>query len=255
MTTEDTVIYQVRDHMAWITLNRPEKKNAINRAMRKQWGDAYRDVKYNPDVWVAIITAKGDVFCAGKDLVEKAPEDDGEVLSNDDLYVLQRSIYKPIICALNGPCLAQGAGATFNADIVIMSERASFGFPQVKRGISSVAGPVMLPEYLTWPQAMGYMMRGASIPASECLRLGLANEVVPHDELLPTAERWAREILECAPVAVRAIKEAARRSRGLPTETRQYMARDIANRVLHSEDAKEGLLAFKEKRTPRWVGR
>ncbi len=110
MATGEMVLYEVRDHIAWITLNRPEKRNAINRAMRKELGDVYTDVKYNPDIWIAILTGNGKVFCAGKDLLEKAPEDDGEVLSNDDLYVLQRSIYKPIICALNGPCYAQGAG-------------------------------------------------------------------------------------------------------------------------------------------------
>ncbi len=254
MATGEMVLYVVRDHIAWITLNRPEKRNAINRAMRKELGDAYTDVKYNPDIWIAILTGNGKVFCAGKDLLEKAPEDDGEVLSNDDLYVLQRSIYKPIISALNGPCYAQGAGAALNADIVIKSERASIGWPQVKRGISSVSGPSMLPEVIPWPQAMGYLMRGVPIPAEECLRWGLANEVVPHEKLLPTAERWANEILESAPMAVRAIKEAARRGQGLSSQSRQYLARDVANRILSSEDAKEGILAFKEKRPPVWKG-
>ena len=255
MTEARTVLYEVRDRIGYITLNRPEKKNAINRAMRKELGDAYRDVKYNPDVWIAIITGKGNIFTSGKDLLEKASEDDGEVLSNDDLYVLQRSIYKPIVMALNGPTLAQGAGASFNADIIIMSEHASFGWPQVKVGISSVSGPTSLPHAIPWPLAMGYLMRGVFIPASECLRFGICNEVVPHEQLLSTAERWAREILENAPIAVRAIKEAARRGYDLPVQSRQYLARDVANRILSSEDTKEGIAAFKEKRKPVWRGR
>ncbi|MFP6868498.1 MAG: enoyl-CoA hydratase-related protein [Nitrospinota bacterium] len=254
MATGEAVIYEIKDHIATITLNRPDKANAINRPMRKELGDAYNDVKYNPDVWVAILTANGKIFCAGKDLLEKLSEDDGKVLSNDDLYVLQRSIYKPIVCALNGPCFAQGAGATLNADIVIMSERASLGWPQVKRGISSVSGPSMLAQVIPWPQAMGYLMRGVPIPAADCLRLGLANEVVPHEQLLPVAERWAKEILENAPLAVRAIKESARRGQGQSSETRQFIARDVANRILSSEDSKEGILAFKEKRDPVWKG-
>ncbi len=255
MATGEAVNYEVRNRIGWITLNRPEKRNAINRAMRKEVGDAFLDVKHNPEVWVAIVTGAGEVFCAGKDIVEKEPVNDGQVLSNDELYALQRTIYKPIINALNGPCLAQGGGFCFNADIVVMSERASIGWPQVKRGISSVSGPAMFAQTVPWTQAMGYLMRGMSIPPAECLRLGLANEVAPHDELLGTAERWAREIMENAPMAVRSIKEAARRGQGLSVETGQFIARDIANRILLSEDAKEGLLAFKEKREPVWKGR
>lgn len=250
----DTVIYEVKDHIAWITLNRPEKRNAINRAMRKEVQEAYIDVKHNPDIWLAVIGARGEVFCSGKDLLETQPEEDGEVMSNDELYLFQRHIYKPIICALNGPCFAQGGGFALNADIVIMSEKASIGWPQVRRGISSVSGPTLCAQSIPWNQAMGYLMRGRPIPAAECYRFGIANEVVPPDELIPTAERWAAEILENAPIAVRGIKEAARRGEHLPFVDRMYMARDVANHVLHSADADEGILAFREKRPPRWRG-
>lgn len=255
MATGETVRYEVSDHIARITLNRPDKKNAINRAMREEIEEAYTDVKYNPDIWLAIIAAEGDVFCAGKDILETLPEDDGSVMSNDELYLFLRHIYKPVICAVGGPCLAQGGGFALNSDIVIMSERASIGWPQVMRGISSVSGPTLCAHGLPWTQAMGYLMRGKFIPAAECYRLGLANEVVSQEELLPAANRWASEILESAPLAVRAIKEAARRGQELPFEDRVYMARDVANRILHSEDSKEGILAFREKRKPVWRGR
>lgn len=254
---EQTVLFEVREHVAYITLNRPDKKNAINRAMRKEVQDAYMRVKNDADIWAAVLTGNGSVFCAGKDLLEKVrPEDeDGSVMSNDELYMYQRFIYKPFVLALNGPCLAQGGGFALNADIVIFSERASIGWPQVKRGISSVSGPTFLPHAIPWNQAMGYLMRGKFIEAEEALRLGLANEVVPHDQLLEAAERWVRELLENAPLAVHAIKEAAQRGRELPVVDRMYLARDIANKVLLSEDAKEGVLAFKEKRKPVWKGR
>ena len=255
MSVGEAVRYEVKDHIATITLNRPAKKNAINRAMRREVQDAYTDVKFNPDIWLAIVTAEGDVFCAGKDLLEKGPEEDGKVMSNDELYLFQRGIYKPMICALNGPCFAQGGGFALMSDIIVMSERASIGWPQVRRGISSVSGPTLCAQAIPWPQAMSYLMRGVPIPAEECLRWGLANEIVPHEQLMATALRWAGEILQAAPLAVRAIKEAARRGFELPAEDRIYMARDVANRILHSEDSKEGIDAFREKRQPVWNGR
>lgn len=256
ITVEKTVLYEVRGHVAYITLNRPEKKNAINREMRKEIQDALMDVKFNQTVWVAIMTANGDTFCAGKDLFEKVtPEmETGVVMSNDELYLFLRNTYKPYVLALNGACLAQGAGFALNADIVVMSERATIGWPQVKRGISSQSGPSFLPHAIPWTVAMGYLMRGKPIAAEEAFRLGLANEVVTHDRLLEAAERWANEILECAPLAVHAIKESARRGREISVEARFPMARDIANHVLLSNDAKEGILAFREKREPHWTG-
>jgi enoyl-CoA hydratase/carnithine racemase len=254
---EQTVLFEVRDHVAYITLNRPEKKNAINRAMRKEVQDAYVRVKNDPDIWAAVLTGAGAVFCSGKDLFERLDpaDEDGSVMSNDELYMYQRFIYKPFVLALNGPCLAQGGGFALNADIVVFSERASIGWPQVKRGISSVSGPTFLPHAVPWNQAMACLMRGRFIEAEDALRLGLANEVVPHGELMAAAERWVREILENAPLAVHAIKEAARRGQELPVVDRTYLSRDIANRVLLSEDSKEGVRAFREKRAPVWKGR
>ncbi|MED5579964.1 MAG: enoyl-CoA hydratase-related protein [Nitrospinota bacterium] len=255
MENAQTVHYEIKDHVAWITLNRPGKKNAINRAMRKEIQDAYTDVKFNDDVWAAVITGKGDVFCAGKDLVEKLPEDDGKVMSNDELYLFLRHIYKPVICAINGPCLAQGGGFALNSDIVIMSENACLGWPQVKRGISSVSGPTLLAQAIPWTQAMGYLMRAKFIPAKDCLRIGIANEIVPIEELTNTADRWAKEILSNAPAAVCAVKEAARRGEHLPFVDRVFLARDVANKVLQTEDSKEGIRAFIEKREPKWKGK
>jgi enoyl-CoA hydratase len=255
MAEESTVIYEVRDRIGYITLNRPEKKNAINRAMRKELGDAYRDVKHNPDVWVAIITGAGDVFTSGMDLREKGGQETGEVLTGEELYSLLRGIYKPIVLAINGPALAQGSGIALISDIVIMSEKGSFGWPQPKVGISSVSGPTDLAHALPWPIAMAYLMGADFIPPAECLRFGLVNEVVPHDQLMATAERWARKIMQNAPIAVRAIKEAARRGYDMPVQSRQDLALEIANRILLSEDTKEGIAAFKEKRKPVWQGR
>lgn len=250
----ETVIYEIKDHIATITLNRPEKRNAINRPMRREIEQAFKDVKYNDDVWVAIITGNGPVFCAGKDLLEPRKEEDGIVMSNDQVYEFHRNIYKPFICALNGPCYAQGGGFALNSDVIIMAQNASLGWPQVMRGISSVSGPVMAAKNMPWQTAMAHMLRAKPIPADVCHQFGMCNEVVTIDELMPAALRWAEEINGCAPLAVRAIKEAARRGWDMNYREQVYLARDIADRVLHSADAKEGIDAFREKRQPVWKG-
>jgi len=253
--TREAIRFEIKDHIATITLNRPDKMNALNRAMRKELQDAFREIKYDPDIWIAILTGEGKAFCSGKDLLEKLPDEDGLVFSNDELYMFQRTIFKPIIVAINGACLAQGAGLALGSDIRIMADHASFGWPQVKRGISSVSGPTMFATEVPLAVALKYLMRGVPMTAKEALELHVVHEIVPLADLLSTAQRWAQEILQAAPMAVQGIKEAAVRAQGMPLQERITMARQVANRVLLSEDSKEGILAFKEKRPPRWSGR
>jgi enoyl-CoA hydratase/carnithine racemase len=249
--------YAVEDRIAHLTLARPNKRNALNRQMRKEVQAAFYDVETNPNAWLCIIDADGDVFCSGKDLLEKVDpaEEDGLVLSNDDLFLYQRNVYKPFILAADGPCLAQGAGFALSSDIVIMTERAAIGWPQVLRGISTVSGPSQGLHALPWQAGMGYLLRGKFISAHDALRFGICNEITTREDLLPCAYRWAAEILASAPLAVQAVKEAGRRTQDLPLEPRMRLARDIANRVLLSDDAKEGITAFREKRSPQWRGR
>lgn len=262
--TREAIRFEVKDHIATITLNRPEKMNAINHSMRVELQEAFRQVKYDPEIWIAILTAEGKAFCSGKDLLEKTskgfvgsepPEEDGLVMSNDELYMFQRHIYKPFIAAINGACLAQGAGFALGSDIRIMAENATFGWPQVKRGISSVSGPTLFATEVPLAVALKYLLRGVPMTAKEALDLHVVHEVVPREKLMETAHRWAAEIMECAPLAVQGIKESAVRSQSLPLNERIAMARGVSNRVLLSQDSKEGILAFKEKRAPRWSGR
>lgn len=249
--------YVVEEHVARLTLARPEKRNALNREMRREVQAAFHDVETNRDVWICIVDAEGDVFCSGKDLLETVDPaaDDGLVLSNDDLFLYQRNVYKPFILAADGPCLAQGAGFALSSDIVVMTERASIGWPQVRRGISSVSGPSQGLHALPWQAGMGFLLRGKFISAQDAFRFGICNEITSKEDLLPCAYRWAAEILESAPLAVQAIKEAGRRTQDLALEPRMRFARDIANRVLQTDDAREGIAAFREKRRPQWKGR
>jgi len=250
--------YDVRDRIARITMNRPDKLNAINIEMRAELFEAFEDVERNPDVWVAIITGNGRAFSVGHDLVSMASRailggGPGE-RTTDDLYLYLSRFYKPIVAAINGLCLAQGGGLALLSDIRIAADTAQFGWPQVKRGISSMSGPLMLTHQIPHNVAMELLMTGEFMSAQDALRLNLVNRVVPPDDLMATAEAMAAKIRDNAPLAVRGIKEAALRGLGLDLADRLKVGRAIANRVEVSKDAREGLAAFKEKRTPRWVG-
>ncbi len=252
----ETVIYEIRDRVAWITMNRPDKLNAINVDMREELFQAFEDFQGNPDAWVAIITGAGRAFSVGHDLVQMGAGVKNEPgRTTDDLYIYQRRIYKPIIAAINGICLAQGAGIALCSDLRIASEKAQFGWPQVKRGISSISGPSLLSHMVPLNVAFEFLFTGEFIPIEECLRLHLVNRVVPHEQVLEEAEKVARKILENAPLSVRAIKQASIEGQNKSLEERIPIARSMANVCNASEDAREGLLAFKEKRTPVWKGR
>ena len=251
----DAVVVDVQDHIARVTLNRPDKMNSINRAMRQELYNAYAEIKDDDAVWAVVLTGEGKAFCSGKDLVEEPSPEDETIPTNDDIYLLQRHVYKPIVAAINGSCLAQGAGFALLSDIRVMSERGKLGWPQVRRGISSVSGPTLFAHEVPLAQATKYILRGIPMSPQEALELGVVNDVVPHEQLLETAYRYAHEILEAAPTAVQGMKEAAIRGQELGLSDRIVMARDIADRVRKTHDAREGILAFREKREPQWSGR
>lgn len=251
----EAVRLEVQDHIARLTLARPDKMNSINRAMRQELFDAYEQIRDDDDVWAVVLTGEGKAFCSGKDILEAASPEDEFIPTNDDIYLLQRHVYKPIIAAINGPCLAQGAGFALLSDIRVMSERAKLGWPQVRRGISSVSGPTLFAHEVPLAQAGKYILRGIPMSPQEALDLKVVNEVVPHEQLLETAYRYANEILEAAPTAVQGMKEAAVKGQELGLADRIELARAVADRVRKSADAKEGILAFKEKREPNWSGR
>ena len=250
-----TVEYEVRSRTAYVTLNRPEKLNAINVEMREELWRIFNDVNSNPDVWVLVITGAGRAFSVGHDLIDMA--DDRGVFgrtSTDDLYVLLSNMWKPTIAAINGFCLAQGGGIALACDIRIASEEAQFGWPQVKRGIASISGPSMLTHRIPLNLAFEYLFTGEFLDANEAHRLHLVNKVVPSEELMPTVQSYVEKIQENAPLAMRAIKQAAVRGLSLRLEDRVAIASGLRTRVLQTEDAKEGLKAFQEKRTPVFKG-
>jgi enoyl-CoA hydratase/carnithine racemase len=252
---EKEVIYEIKEGIAYITLNRPEKLNAIDPPMRQLLWDAFQDVKNNPEVRCAIVTGAGRAFSTGHDLVAMAAGNANEGHSTGDLYVVQSTIFKPIIAAINGICLAQGCGIALGSDIRIASSKAEFGWPQAKRGISSVSGPALLSQVVPRNIAFEFLFTGDFVNAEKALQLMLVNYVVEPEEVMPRAEEIARKITANAPLSIAAIKEAAIKGSEMGLEDRVAFAQQKRNEVLETEDAKEGVRAFAEKRAPVWQGR
>ncbi len=251
----DEVIYEIKEGIAYITMNRPEKLNAIDPPMRQQLWDAFQDVDNNPEVRCAVVTGAGRAFSTGHDLVAMAAGGANEGPSTGDLYVVQSKIWKPIIAAINGVCLAQGCGIALGSDIRVASSKAEFGWPQVKRGISSVSGPALLSAVVPRNIAFQFLFTGDFVDANKALELMLVNYVVEPEQVMEKAVEIAQKITANAPLSLAAIKEVSIRGSEMGLEDRVKLAQDKRNEVLESEDAKEGVLAFAEKRAPVWKGR
>ena len=253
--TDKEVLYEIKEGIAYITLNRPEKLNAINPEMRGLLWDAFQDVKNNPEVRCAIVTGSGRAFSTGHDLVAMANARANEGPSTGDLYVVQSNIWKPIIAAINGVCLAQGCGIALGSDIRIASTEARFGWPQAKRGISSVSGPALLSQVVPRNIAFEFLFTGDFVDAQRALDLMLVNYVVAPEDVMPRAEEMARKITANAPLSLAAIKEASIKGSEMGLEDRVAFAQKKRDEVLQTEDAQEGVKAFAEKRAPVWKGR
>lgn len=253
--SEPEVIYEIREGIGYITLNRPEKLNAINPEMRELLWDAFQDVKHNPEVRCAIVTGRGRAFSTGHDLAAMANARANEGPSTGDLYVEQSRIWKPIVSAINGVCLAQGCGIALGSDIRIASSEARFGWPQAKRGISSVSGPALLSQVVPRNIAFEFLFTGEFVDARKALELMLVNYVAAPEEVMPRAEEMARKIIANAPLALAAIKEASIKGGEMGLAERVAYAQQKRDEVLQTEDAQEGVRAFAEKRLPVWRGR
>jgi E-phenylitaconyl-CoA hydratase len=253
--------FDLRDHIARLTINRPEAMNAMDPETYAELSRAWVEVRDNADIWVAIITGAGDrAFTAGADLKRTIPRRSAisEFWQTQSEQILNRGleIWKPVIAAVNGYCLAGGMTLLFATDIRIAAEHATFGLSEVKRGIlPGNGGTQRALRQLPYPIAMELLLTGDRLTAQQALQFGLVNRVVPLVDLLPTAEDYARRIIENAPLAVRAIKELAVRSQYLHLADGLRLEEAIQQVLRQTDDASEGPRAFAEKRRPQYRGR
>ena len=267
-----SVLISIEGKIATITLDRPERMNAINPEMSRDLDRFWAEFDADDSLHVAIITGAGRAFCAGRDLVRPdAHSDEIDRAARSAQWREQDpsnaaglsswgpdNTWKPVIAAINGWCLAGGFALALSCDLRIMSETARIGSMAPRRGLVPGGGQVQrLARYVPFGRALELLLRANHLSAEEAHQIGLANAVTTPDELLPTAQTWAEEIASNGPLAVRAAKRAAYEGVLLPSGFAEGMSLEsqLYADVMRSEDAKEGTTAFAEKRPAIFRGR
>ena len=256
MTREQPLLYEVRDRIAWITLNRPEALNAINRAVREGLDQAWTDFAADPGARVAVLSgAGGRAFSAGADLKERTVTDQGPAEIRWAHGPRERTIRKPIIAAIDGYCFGGGFELALSCDIRIATPRAQFGLPEIRRGFfPGGGGPMRLARMIPLTNAMEMLLTGDPIDADTALRLGIISRVVAGDELHAAAADLAGRIIRNGPLAVEAVKELALRALDMPWEPVSRLSELYRALIGTTDDAKEGPRAFVEIREPLYRG-
>jgi len=255
-----SVFLEVDNHVATVTLCRPESMNAVDLATEAELQSIWTRIETDPDVRVVVLTGAGDrAFCVGADM--KNPTTTGLEYwaaprpGGFGGIALRTTLDVPVIARVNGHALGGGFEMVLGCDLIVAAETATFGLPEPRLGrLPLDGGMALLQRQIPFRHAMGMMLTGRRVTAAEALGLDLVNEVVPQDGLDAAVARWLDGILACAPLSVRAIKQAVRRTAHLTAQEAQAARLPALVEALRSSDQAEGVLAFVEKRKPVWRG-
>jgi crotonobetainyl-CoA hydratase len=255
------VLFKVESHVARVTINRPDRMNAVDQTTEAELIRIWETIEKDNSVRVVVLSGAGErAFCTGADMkagggmtgleywAAPRPGGFGGIALRDSLDV-------PVIARVNGHALGGGMEMMLGCDIVVAAETATFGLPEPRVGRLALDGGIaILPRRIPYVWAMGLLLTGKRIKADEALRFGLVNEVVPSAGLDEVVERWVADILACAPLSVRAIKQMVRAGAGLSAQEAQMLRLPALVKALKSTDQEEGVRAFQEKREPVWRG-
>ena len=256
----ETVVYEKRDNIVVITLNRPDALNSINRQLRRELGEAIQQFDGEQDSYVAIITGAGRAFCAGRDLKERAADNAAGIKAkasdsmSQDRPFMWPNTWKPTIAAINGFALAGGWSIAQMCDLRVASEDAQLGITETKWSLLPPFGTT-LPKSLPLSAVLELVFTAQPVTAQRAYEMGFLNRVVPADRVMPEAMILAEQIAENAPLAVRYFKELAYKGQNMATEDICRLTYQMYDELLTTEDSQEGPRAFAEKRKPQWQGR
>jgi crotonobetainyl-CoA hydratase len=254
--------FAVADHVARVTIDRPEVLNAIDAAHEAELQAIWARIEADRDVRCVVLTGAGDrAFCAGADMKGGAGKSGLEYWAHERPggfggIALRQTLDVPVVARVNGHALGGGFEMVLGCDIVVAAAEAGFGLPEARVGrLPLDGGMTLLQRQIPFRPAMGVLLTGRRVGAGEALTMGIVNEVVPRDGLDAAVERWVAEILACAPLSVRAIKQTVRRTAHLTAAEAQASRLPAVVAALTSRDSDEGVAAFREKRKPVWEGR
>lgn len=260
------VVYEKRARVAYVTVNRPAVLNALDLRTHEELARVWDDFERDDDVWVGVLTGAGDrSFSVGQDLKELVARTESGAPATSfgsrggagwPRLTERFELSKPIVARVNGFALGGGFELALACDIIVAAEHAEFALPEARLGLMAGAGGVFrLTRQLPFKSAMGYLMTGRRMSASRAYELGLVNEVVPAERLDDAVESWVRDILRCAPLSTRAIKQVALQSANLSLADAFGAHYPEEIRRMQSADTREGPRAFVEKREPVWKGK
>ena len=248
------VEYEKKGGIAYVTLNRPDKLNAMSNEMHEELGRVWADFSADPDLRVAILSGNGRCFSAGADLSGGAPSGPYEYTGEFVDITQTQGVYKPIIAALHSHVVGYGMWIALDSDIRIAAEGTSFWLPEPQWGIATIPC-AWFPRIMPWAIASELLLQAGRVDAERAYQVGMINKIVPLDQLMIEAEKVAKRICELSPVAVQGMKESMVRASALDYAAVDDITGDVQTRVMTSEDRREGGKAFAERRVVDWPGR